>query len=110
MSATSATRTFATRIMGSPRHRSSGTLHDERRVEIIVVDDDTGTVPRRALAKVDLLAFPVAPGRGLLEVQWRRAPQPVVPDPFDAQEDREVPRRPQLGPVQEEPVEEQDRP
>src|ERR1700687_1372925 len=105
MSAISATRTFATRIMGctSPRHRSSGALHDERRVEIIVVDDDTGTVPRRALAKVDLLAFPVAPGRGRLEVQ-RRPPQPVVPDPLDAQEDREVPRRPQLGPAEEEAV------
>jgi hypothetical protein len=78
--------------------------YDERRGQIIVVDDDAGVLPGHAFAKVDVLTLVIAVVRRLGPIS-----HPIVPHPLDPQEDRVVPVMPELGTVQEEPVEEEDR-
>src|SRR5215467_10860093 len=84
--------------------RSRGPRHDERRGQVVVVDDDARTLPGPALTKVEVLALAVT-----LRVLLGLPSEAMVPVPLDPDKDREVPAAAQLRPMEEDAVEEQDR-
>ena len=92
---------------GGRAHEPLDAMDQEWRGEVVVVDDQGGVLPRPALVEVERLPLGVAALMFVRRIHTARGSCAMVPRPLHAEEDRNIPEGTELGPVQEDSVEQE---